>query len=255
MPLPNPTEMGVLKSMAEIGAAPVTVRNSTPARPTAPGFSLKTSARCETSTLSTTGSIPSWCSSSPVVTEFSSLDARELSARFAQKLRFGPAERVHQQPLHGRVPIVLSQIDPVGQHGTGLEVRVARACQPVERCDHADDDPVVVGADEVPDPVAGPALVGEDALADTLPVGMLEQTARVPALDPAARRHVPLAASDPAQPELQQAAPLLGAGQGSKVGTKALLVASHCSPRVVSFSLAPHCTDRVKGTTQLRLKR
>ena len=36
MPFPYPTDSGVLKSIAEIGAAPVTVRKRTPARPTAP---------------------------------------------------------------------------------------------------------------------------------------------------------------------------------------------------------------------------
>ena len=36
MPFPYPTESGVLKSIAEIGAEPVTVRKSTPKRPTAP---------------------------------------------------------------------------------------------------------------------------------------------------------------------------------------------------------------------------
>src|SRR5579862_4850126 len=44
--------IGVLNSMAEIGAEPVTVRNSTPSMPTAFLRSLGTSARCETSTLS-----------------------------------------------------------------------------------------------------------------------------------------------------------------------------------------------------------
>ncbi len=53
MPLPNPTAMGVLNSMAEIGAEPVTVRNSTPKRPTACLRSLGTSSRCEISRLST----------------------------------------------------------------------------------------------------------------------------------------------------------------------------------------------------------
>ncbi len=58
-PLPNPTEIGVLKSIAEIGADPVTVRKSTPQIPIAPPCSLWTSSRDETSTLSTTGSMPS----------------------------------------------------------------------------------------------------------------------------------------------------------------------------------------------------
>src|ERR1700733_14212481 len=51
-PLPKPTTIGVLNSMAEIGAEPVTVRNSTPSRPTAFLRSLGTSSRCETSRLS-----------------------------------------------------------------------------------------------------------------------------------------------------------------------------------------------------------
>src|SRR6516225_280012 len=48
-PFPNPTMIGVLKSMAEIGADPVTVRNSTPPSPTACLRSLATSLRWETS--------------------------------------------------------------------------------------------------------------------------------------------------------------------------------------------------------------
>src|SRR6266567_7563998 len=53
MPLPKPTEMGVLNSIAEIGAAPVTVRKSTPNSPIAFLRSLGTSVRCEMSMLST----------------------------------------------------------------------------------------------------------------------------------------------------------------------------------------------------------
>ncbi len=49
IPFPNPTEIGVLNSIAEIGAEPVTVRNSTPASPTAPLLSRWTSVRCEMS--------------------------------------------------------------------------------------------------------------------------------------------------------------------------------------------------------------
>src|SRR5262245_61693165 len=52
MPLPYPTTIGVLNSIAEIGADPVTVKNSTPARPTACFLSLGTSSRAEMSTLS-----------------------------------------------------------------------------------------------------------------------------------------------------------------------------------------------------------
>src|SRR5258707_1234146 len=51
-PSPEPTTIGVLNSIAEIGAEPVTVRKSTPARPTAPFLSLWTSSRPEMSTLS-----------------------------------------------------------------------------------------------------------------------------------------------------------------------------------------------------------
>ena len=50
-PLPKPTTSGVLKSIAEMGADPVTVRNSTPASPTACLRSIGTS-RCETSNTS-----------------------------------------------------------------------------------------------------------------------------------------------------------------------------------------------------------
>src|ERR1700686_4872749 len=49
IPLPKPTAIGTLKSMAEIGAAPVTVRNSTPHRPTALPCSLSRSGRAVTS--------------------------------------------------------------------------------------------------------------------------------------------------------------------------------------------------------------
>src|SRR5258707_6151652 len=51
-PSPEPTTIGVLNSIAEIGADPVTVRKSTPARPTAPFLSLWTSSRPEMSRLS-----------------------------------------------------------------------------------------------------------------------------------------------------------------------------------------------------------
>src|ERR1022692_3421199 len=52
MPLLNPTAMGVLNIIAEIGAAPVTVRKSTPNRPTAFLRSFWTSWRLLTSMLS-----------------------------------------------------------------------------------------------------------------------------------------------------------------------------------------------------------
>jgi hypothetical protein len=45
----NPTAIGVLNSMAEIGAEPVTVTNRTPPSPTAPLRSFATPARWETS--------------------------------------------------------------------------------------------------------------------------------------------------------------------------------------------------------------
>src|SRR5258708_31802149 len=51
-PSPLPTTIGVLNSIAEIGADPVTVRKSTPARPTAPFLSLGTSSRPEMSKVS-----------------------------------------------------------------------------------------------------------------------------------------------------------------------------------------------------------
>src|SRR6266545_5443439 len=57
-PWPYPTMIGVLNSIAEIGADPVTVRNSTPPRPTAPLRSLGTSARWEMSKDSSIPSIP-----------------------------------------------------------------------------------------------------------------------------------------------------------------------------------------------------
>src|SRR5438132_2349239 len=49
MPFPKPTEIGVLKSIAEIGADPVTVRKSTPISPTAFLWRKWTSVRVETS--------------------------------------------------------------------------------------------------------------------------------------------------------------------------------------------------------------
>jgi hypothetical protein len=51
-PLPKPTASGVLKSIAEIGAEPVTVRKRTPQIPTACLRSCGTSALCETSKIS-----------------------------------------------------------------------------------------------------------------------------------------------------------------------------------------------------------
>src|SRR2546429_9315783 len=106
MPLPKPTAIGVLNSIAEIGAAPVTVRNSTPMRPTDPPLSLWTSSRLATSTLSATGSMPSWCASIPVVlTGFlpglvlgsrgSELHARDYLAGLGRPRGFGLAERPH----------------------------------------------------------------------------------------------------------------------------------------------------------------
>src|SRR3979409_2590572 len=52
MPLPKPTTSGVLKSMAEIGAEPVTVRKRTPGRPMAFRRRVATSPRFETSKIS-----------------------------------------------------------------------------------------------------------------------------------------------------------------------------------------------------------
>ncbi len=57
-PCPNPTTIGVLNSMAEMGADPVTVRNRTPPIPTAPLRSLATSLRWETSKSSGTTAAP-----------------------------------------------------------------------------------------------------------------------------------------------------------------------------------------------------
>jgi len=50
-PLPLPTTIGVFSNMAVIGAAPVTVRNNTPMRPTAFECNRSTSPRVVTSRL------------------------------------------------------------------------------------------------------------------------------------------------------------------------------------------------------------
>src|SRR5213595_2349133 len=98
-----------------------------------------------------------------------------------------------------------------------IGIREARPCQPVERLDHPDHHAVIVRSDAAADPVAGAALVGEYALPDALPVGVLEQAARDPAFRPASSGHAALAALNSAQPELKQPAALLGRGQYMKI--------------------------------------
>src|SRR4029077_5115943 len=71
-----PTAIGVLNNIAEIGAEPVTVRNRTPARPTACLRSIGTSDRVETSKWSA----PACCSGSTVPTTGSAMLRPLLSA-------------------------------------------------------------------------------------------------------------------------------------------------------------------------------
>src|SRR4051794_41144474 len=52
LPMPKPAANGTLPSIADSGAAPVTVRNSTPMRPTAFDCSFETSVLLDTSTVS-----------------------------------------------------------------------------------------------------------------------------------------------------------------------------------------------------------
>ena len=61
IPFPNPTASGVLKSIAEIGADPVTVRNSTPSETDRAAVQLVhiVSLRDVHALAVTTGSIPS----------------------------------------------------------------------------------------------------------------------------------------------------------------------------------------------------
>src|SRR5215471_12167064 len=88
MPCPKPTTYGVLNIMAEIGAAPVTVRNRTPPSPTAPLRSLATSLRCETSKSS--GNMPgaSGTPSPPVeVSDCAMIPPRQRGAPGANQTR------------------------------------------------------------------------------------------------------------------------------------------------------------------------
>src|SRR5579864_353206 len=148
MPLPNPTEIGVLKSMAEIGADPVTVRNRTPISPTDLPLSLWMSSRWATSMLSTTGSMPSWCSfialTSPLLgfgldPVLANLDGRDdflgLDGCRARRLGHRRGGRIAQgfdkQLLNHAIPLRLPQPNAVGQQRARLDVGVHRPGQPI----------------------------------------------------------------------------------------------------------------------------
>ena len=158
---------------------PTRRRNSTPHSPTAPPCRSDTSSRCDTSTLSTTGSIPRGSPSeddAQILPRFllrlsgtkmalrPNVGAKRwralLSDDLLRRLRFG--ERLDEHPLDDRPPLVLPDHGAVGQQPPASDVGVLRLCEPVERVDGADHDAVITGAHEPADPVAGPAAVGED---------------------------------------------------------------------------------------------
>src|SRR6185437_5381846 len=100
-----------------------------------------------------------------------------------------------------------------GAPGLAVELRRAEAAlldgvlrprQPVEGGDHVDHAVVALRAGDTGDPDTGAAVVGEDALLDALPVGVLEQAARVALLRPAAGDELVIAALDAAQGQLEE---------------------------------------------------
>src|SRR6185437_7400969 len=71
-------------------------------------------------------------------------------------------------------------------------------CELVEGRDHVDHAVVGVAAGDAGHPGAGAAVVGEDAVGDALPVGVLEQAPRVALSRPAARDELMVTALDAA---------------------------------------------------------
>ncbi len=157
MPWPYPTAIGVLNNIAEIGADPVSVRNSTPTRPTAPPLSFWTSARSLTSTLSTTGSMPSWWGGmtfSSVLTSplLSGWGSEQFCSRVRAVARTRSGNRgcgrlpdqlpaivvskhVEQHLLDGSIPSLLTQPSPIREQRARLDVRVARLRESIEGLD------------------------------------------------------------------------------------------------------------------------
>src|SRR5690349_6326025 len=81
---------------------------------------------------------------------------------------------------------------------------ILRPRQPVEGGDHVDHAVVALRARDTGHPDTGATVVGEDALLDALPVGVLEQAAGVALLRPATGHELVVAALDAAQGELEE---------------------------------------------------
>src|SRR5262249_27545444 len=139
----------------------------------------------------------------------------------------GGGERIDQHGLDDCAPFVLADIDAVRKNASCPDLGVVRLGQQVERLDGADDYPVVPGAHIAADPVARTALVGEDALLDALPVGVLEQAARDTAVRPAAGGHTTVSPADAAQGELQELTSAIALRENSQIVSYPLFLWVH----------------------------
>src|SRR4249920_3529562 len=263
--LPAPTENGKLNMKTASGADPVTHRKSTPRRLSEPPFSFSTSSRSLMSTEVIIPSWCMWgwgcpppsvlamrtsrcrwhcraaCSDPAPHAQATDHPASEAICpeRIAEcddlhenavalwVGRFGLGERLDQHALHDLAPLAEPHIDLVGQDEPAADVRVPALREAVERPDGVHHHSVAAGAHERADPVSGPALVGEHLLAHTLPVGVLEEAARDPAVAPATRRHGLLTVVDPAQRQLQERPPTLGTGQPAQLSAKLTFLGRH----------------------------
>src|SRR6476620_7192262 len=94
--------------------------------------------------------------------------------------RPGLGQRLDQHALHDRAPLVEPHIDLVRQDETAADVRVLPLRETVEGADGVHHHAVPAGAHERADPVAGPALVGEDLLAHAQPTTTENYTLPLP---------------------------------------------------------------------------
>src|SRR6185312_11830766 len=111
------------------------------------------------------------------------------------------AEHLDEQPCDAGAPGLAVEL---GRPEPALGDGVLRPCEPVEGGDHVDHPVIALRAGDARDPDTGAAVVGEDALLDALPVGVLEQAARVALLRPATGDELVVAALDAAQGELEE---------------------------------------------------
>jgi hypothetical protein len=105
----------------------------------------------------------------------------------------------------------------------------------VERLDRAQHGAVVVRADEAADPVAGPPAILEQALLDALPVGVLEQAARDPAVAPTAGGETAASLLEAPERELEQAPAVPGPGERGELLAQTAFLRMH---RVLLASVA-----------------